>query len=75
MVEAMVKMLDPNHPTVRESLQDIVTVNFADLVKIFPSIAFHPGTQRLAVGTVDGSSIIFDLRTATKLNLLEVLQA
>ncbi|KAJ3258071.1 hypothetical protein HK103_004064 [Boothiomyces macroporosus] len=75
MVEAMVKMLDPNHPTVRESLQDIVTVNFADLVKIFPSIAFHPGTQRLAVGTVDGSSIIFDLRTATKLNLLEGIKS
>ncbi|KAJ3322647.1 hypothetical protein HDV06_002861 [Boothiomyces sp. JEL0866] len=75
MVEAMVKMLDPNHPSIRESLQDIVTVNFADLVKIFPSIAFHPGSQRLAVGTVDGSSIIFDLRTATKLNLLEGIKS
>ncbi|KAJ3276102.1 hypothetical protein HDV01_006272 [Terramyces sp. JEL0728] len=75
MVEAMVKMLDPNHPTVRESLQDIVTVNFADLVKIFPSIAFHPATQRLGVGTVDGSCIIFDLRTATKLNLLEGIRS
>lgn len=32
MVDAMVKVLDPNHPAIRESLQDIVTVNIAELV-------------------------------------------
>jgi WD40 repeat protein len=73
MIDAMVKQLDPNHPAVRESLQNIVTINFAELVKIFPTVAFHSGTQRLAVGTLDGTSIIYDLRTATKMNILEVI--
>jgi WD40 repeat protein len=71
MVDTMVKALDPNNPTVREALQNIVTINFAELVKIFPMIAFHASTQRLAVGSLDGSSVIYDLRTATKLNILE----
>lgn len=72
MIEAMVKMLDPNNPTVRESLQHIVTTNFSDLVKVFPMVAFHAGSQRLAVGTLDATSVIYDLRTASKLNILEV---
>ncbi len=71
----MVKMLDPNHPSIRESLQNIVTINFAELVKSYPMVAFHSGTQRLAVGTNDGTAVIYDLRTATKLNILEVYLA
>jgi hypothetical protein len=72
ITDAMVKMLDPNSPTIRESLQNIVTINFAELVKAFPMVSFHSGTQRLAVGTSDGTSVVFDLRTATKLSILEV---
>ena len=72
MVDAMVKMLDPNMPTVRESLQNIVTINFAELVKALPMVAFHPASQRLALGTADGTSVIYDLRTATKMHILEV---
>lgn len=72
LVDAMVKQLDPNNPAVRESLQNMVTINFAELVKLFPTIAFHPLTQRLAVGTLEGTSVIYDLRTATKINVLEV---
>jgi hypothetical protein len=72
MIDSMVKQLDPNHPSIRESLQNIVTINFAELVKIFPTVSFHAPTQRLAVGTLDGTSIVYDLRTATKLNVLEV---
>ncbi|KAJ2998744.1 hypothetical protein HDV02_004091 [Globomyces sp. JEL0801] len=71
MIDSMVKMLDPNHPSLRESLQDIVTVNFAELVKVFPSVAFHSGSQRLAIATLDGNSVIYDLRTATKVTILE----
>lgn len=74
MVEPMVKALDPNHPILRESLQDIITLNFAELVKIFPNIAFHAGSQRLAIGNLDGTTIVYDLRTATQLLLLKELK-
>ena len=66
----MVKVLDPNHPHLREAIQNTVTINFAELVKVFPCIDFHPATQKLAVGTTDGNTIIFDLRTANKGNIL-----
>ncbi|KAL2911240.1 hypothetical protein HK105_209296 [Polyrhizophydium stewartii] len=66
IVDSMVKTLDPNTPQIRESLQQIVTVNFAELVRTYPCVSFHAGTQRLAVGSAEGSVVVYDLRTATK---------
>lgn len=37
----------------------------------YPSIDFHHKSQRLAVGTHEGSTIIYDLKTATRLYVLE----
>ncbi|KAJ3270411.1 hypothetical protein HK104_004935 [Borealophlyctis nickersoniae] len=71
IVESMVKCLDPNLPQIRDSLQQIVTVNFAELVKMYPNVAFHHGLQRLAVGTVESVCVVWDLRTATKVQVLE----
>jgi WD40 repeat protein len=42
----------------------------ADLVRTYPSIDFHRGTQKLAVGTFEGASIMYDLKTATRLYVL-----
>ncbi|KAL5036344.1 hypothetical protein BDV3_005042 [Batrachochytrium dendrobatidis] len=71
IVDAMVKTLDPNTPNMREALQQLVTVNFAELVRTYPSVSFHAGTQRLAVGgSSDGFVIVHDLRTATRAFIL-----
>jgi WD40 repeat protein len=69
----MIKILDPNYPNVREKLQNIITVNFAELVKSFPLVDFHESSQRLAVGSADGICSIYDLRSASKINILEVI--
>ena len=37
----------------------------------FPTLDFHAGTQRLAVGTNEGAVILYDLKTATRLYVLE----
>ncbi|KAI9340413.1 hypothetical protein DFJ73DRAFT_845096 [Zopfochytrium polystomum] len=71
IVEAMVKSLDPNVPTMREVLQPIITANFAELVKMYPSVSFHHGSQKLAVGTPEGVTIVYDLKTATRVHILE----
>jgi WD40 repeat protein len=34
-------------------------------------MAFHQGTQRLAVGTIEGVVILYDMRTATKWRILQ----
>ena len=37
----------------------------------FPTVDFHMNTQRLAVATTEGAIIMFDLKTATRLYVLE----
>jgi WD repeat-containing protein 7 len=37
----------------------------------FPSIDFHAASQRLAVGTSEGAIIMYDLKTAIRLYVLE----
>jgi hypothetical protein len=74
LVEAVVKSLDPNIPKMRDTVLQTTTSVLHDLVKTFPSVTFHGGLQKLAVGTLEGASIIYDLRTATRLHILEVSQ-
>jgi len=37
----------------------------------FPTIDFHTASQRLAVGTSEGAIVMYDLKTATRLYVLE----
>ncbi|GAA5825296.1 hypothetical protein JCM11251_006926 [Rhodosporidiobolus azoricus] len=71
VAEAVVKSLDPTVSTLRETVHQAATVILNELVKTFPSIDFHGKSQRLAVGTQEGAAIVFDLRTATRLYVLE----
>ncbi|BGP41867.1 hypothetical protein JCM10449v2_005861 [Rhodotorula kratochvilovae] len=71
VVEAVVKSLDPTISALRETVQQSATFILNELVRTFPSIDFHGKSQRLAVGTAEGAAIVFDLRTATRLYVLE----
>jgi len=37
----------------------------------FPTVDFHGTSQRLAVGTTEGAIVMYDLKTATRLFVLE----
>ena len=37
----------------------------------YPSVCFHPNSQRLAVGTNEGAVVMYDLKTTTRLYVLE----
>ncbi|KAK4046684.1 hypothetical protein OIV83_005887 [Microbotryomycetes sp. JL201] len=71
VADAVVKSLDPTVSDVREAVHQAATVILGELVKTYPSIDFHHKSQRLAVGTHEGSTIVYDLRTATPLYVLE----
>ncbi|GAA5986281.1 hypothetical protein JCM11641_004880 [Rhodosporidiobolus odoratus] len=71
VAEAVVKSLDPMVSTLRETVHQAATVILNELVRTYPSIDFHGKSQRLAVGTQEGAAIVFDLRTATRLYVLE----
>ena len=71
LMEAVVRSLDPNVPSLRDGCIQAATAALHVLVKKYPMVSFHQGTQHLAVGTTN-YIIIYDLRTATKAHILEV---
>ncbi|KAI8333783.1 hypothetical protein EDC96DRAFT_17952 [Choanephora cucurbitarum] len=71
VVEAVVKTLDPNIPHLREAMLPSVTSILHDLVKTYPSVDFSGSAQKLALGTLEGASVIYDVRTATRSVVLE----
>ncbi|ORX46362.1 hypothetical protein BCR36DRAFT_585180 [Piromyces finnis] len=71
IVEAVVKSLDPNVPNMRENMIQSVTLSLHDLVKKFPNIAFHGNSQRIAIGSIEGLILIYDLKTGTRWQILE----
>ncbi len=71
LAEALVKSLDPTHTTMREAVVNAATVMISELVSTYPSVSFFGGGQRLAVGTHEGAVIMYDLKTATRLYVLE----
>ena len=70
VVHAVLKPLDPSVPMLREGCLRASTTAIRELVKRYPMMAFHQATQRLAVGTVEGVVLIYDLKTATKWRIL-----
>ncbi|GJJ15512.1 hypothetical protein Clacol_009790 [Clathrus columnatus] len=71
LVEAVVKSLDPSASGERNAVFDAATEILAQVVKFYPSADFHMATQRLCVGTSEGAAIMYDLKTATRLYVLE----
>ncbi|PWN52462.1 hypothetical protein IE53DRAFT_282036 [Violaceomyces palustris] len=71
LAEAVVKSLDPTITSMREAVVQAATVMINELVSTYPSIAFHGRLQRLAVGTHEGAVIMYDLKTATRLYVIE----
>ncbi|WVR08230.1 hypothetical protein IAU60_005277 [Kwoniella sp. DSM 27419] len=71
IAEAVVKSLDPNVGKMRNDVQQAATVILHELVIAYSTIDFHNGTQRLAVGTHEGAVIMYDLKTASRLYVLE----
>lgn len=71
LIEAVVRSLDPTRVTARESIQRTATVILSELVAIFPTVDFATKTQKLAVGTREGATIVYDIKTATRLYVLE----
>jgi WD40 repeat protein len=70
-VHILLQCLDPNELALRKNSHKFVSVILSSMVKIFPMVAFHPETQRLAVGTHEGPIGIYDVRTSAKWKILE----
>ncbi|KAK9721558.1 hypothetical protein K7432_003301 [Basidiobolus ranarum] len=71
LTEAIIKSLDPRDPKMRKALLKEGTAGLHEIVKTYPSVAFHGDSQKFAVGTNEGVVVIYDLRTATRWQVLE----
>lgn len=72
LAEAVVKSLDPTQPSShREALLPAATIMIGELVSTFGTISFHRSLQRLAIGTHEGAIVLYDMRSATRLFVLE----
>ncbi|KAJ1904841.1 hypothetical protein IWQ60_012386 [Tieghemiomyces parasiticus] len=71
LVDTVVQSLDPRVPEVRKGMVGAVTQCLQELVRTYPSLAFHSATQKLALGTPEGAVVVLDLRTATHCLVLE----
>lgn len=69
--EVILRCLEPSDPALRRQNLIAVTSALHEMVQTFPMVAFHQVTQKLAVGTMDGLVVVYDLRTATKWRILE----
>jgi WD repeat-containing protein 7 len=71
LMEAVIKSLDPNSTSDRDAVLDTATEILGHVVKTFPNVDFHMSSQRLSVGTSEGAVIMYDLKTAIRLYVLE----
>ncbi|TFK27655.1 hypothetical protein FA15DRAFT_635254 [Coprinopsis marcescibilis] len=71
LMEAVIKSLDPNSNANREAVLGAATEIIGYVVKMYPTVDFHMTSQRLAVGTNEGAVVMYDLKTAIRLYVLE----
>ncbi|KAJ2350559.1 hypothetical protein GGH91_000017 [Coemansia sp. RSA 2671] len=63
---AIVQAIEPKRATVRKLLIAAAGAALQGLVRAYPWVSFHPESQCLAVGCIDGRCTTYDLRTATR---------
>lgn len=71
LTQILLKCLDPNEIPLRKNSHKIISMILSIMVKMFPMVAFHHESQRLAVGTYEGPIAIYDVRTSAKWKILE----
>ncbi|GAA96452.1 hypothetical protein E5Q_03119 [Mixia osmundae IAM 14324] len=71
LIEGIVKCLDPFSNTKRGNFLQSATLVLSDIVDAYAVVDFYPEGQRLAVGSAEGAVIVYDLKTATRLHVLE----
>ncbi|KAJ2891039.1 hypothetical protein IWW38_003803 [Coemansia aciculifera] len=66
IASAIVQAIEPKRATVRKLLIAAAGAALQGLVRAYPWVSFHPESQCLAVGCIDGRCTTYDLRTATR---------
>ena len=71
LLEIILKTLSPHNPAIRKSCLDQASEILQILMAKLPMVAFSQARQRIAVGNMDNSISIYDLKTASFWKALE----
>ena len=71
LVEVLLKVLSPHNAMVRKLSSEQCSEILHVLVKSLPMVDFSQSKQKIAVGTSEGSVVIYDLKTASFWKCLE----
>jgi WD40 repeat protein len=71
VVEILLKVLSPHNPVARKLCLEICSEILHVLVKALPMVDFSQSKQKIAVGTSEGTIVIYDLKTANFWKCLE----
>ncbi|KAF3936770.1 hypothetical protein ABW19_dt0202903 [Dactylella cylindrospora] len=71
VMDAVVKVLDPQGGQIRERVLQHVSEVVNEVVDAYPTVAFHRPTQKLAISSSPRSVTIYDLNTAKPVASLE----
>ncbi|GAM28366.1 hypothetical protein SAMD00019534_115420 [Acytostelium subglobosum LB1] len=66
VIDYIMKCLDPHMPSFRDACLKQTTSVLHLMVQKYPMVSFHHDTQRLLLGTLDGSIVIYDMKSATR---------
>lgn len=71
VLDIILKILNPNNPIVRKSCLDQTSEILQILVLMLPMVCFSQTKQRIAVGTMENTIMVYDLKTASYWKCLE----
>jgi WD40 repeat protein len=70
LIACLLKALDPRDANRTQALKE-VSATLRIVLKHFPMTAYHKATNRLAVGYVDHTIVLYDLTTTSKLRVFK----
>ncbi|KAJ2678041.1 hypothetical protein GGI25_002684 [Coemansia spiralis] len=71
IVAAIVQAIEPKRATLRRELIGAAGAALQGLVRAYSCVSFHPESQCLVVGCIDGQCTAYDLRTATRMAVFD----
>eukprot|EP00008_Paramoeba_atlantica_P004379 CAMPEP_0201483800 /NCGR_PEP_ID=MMETSP0151_2-20130828/7986_1 /ASSEMBLY_ACC=CAM_ASM_000257 /TAXON_ID=200890 /ORGANISM="Paramoeba atlantica, Strain 621/1 / CCAP 1560/9" /LENGTH=187 /DNA_ID=CAMNT_0047867113 /DNA_START=874 /DNA_END=1437 /DNA_ORIENTATION=- len=71
MTQAVVLCLDPSNPRLKELCHQNGTMALNELVRRYPMTSFHQRSQLVALGEIDGTISVYDLKQAQRVHHLD----
>lgn len=71
VTELIVRTLNPHNPMLRKNTKEKASHALKSLITKLPLVSFYQFKQRLAIGTMDGLIVIYDLVTASQWKILK----